>query len=78
MRLHHSSTARQGQDSMGRTFPYFEQSVSLWLVHSLEGRYTPYEGPTLANQKSRKLRVFGRKLEGSHSQCYHYVDKHYI
>ena len=29
--------------------------------------YTPYEGPNLANQKSRKLGVFGQKLGGSHS-----------
>ena len=35
---------------------------------------TSYEGPILANQKSRKLGVFCRKLEGSHSQCYHYFD----
>ena len=25
--------------------------------------YTPYEGPNLANHKSRKLGIFGRKLE---------------
>ena len=28
---------------------------------------TPYEGPNLANRISRKLGVFDRKLEGSHS-----------
>ena len=28
--------------------------------------YTPYEGLNLADQMSRKLGVFGRKLEGSH------------
>ena len=26
----------------------------------------PYDGPSLANQKSRKLGVFDRKLEGSY------------
>ena len=37
-----------------------------------EAPYTPYEGPSLANQKSRKLGVFGRKFEGSHTpfECY--------
>ena len=32
----------------------------------------PHEGLHLANQSSRKLGVFGRKLEGSHSvfDCY--------
>ena len=39
--------------------------------------YTPYEGLYLTNQKSRKLRLFGRKLEGSHSPFYHYFDKYY-
>ena len=29
--------------------------------------HRPYEGLNLANQKSRKLRVFGRKSVGSHS-----------
>ena len=36
----------------------------------------PYEGPNSANQINRKLGVFGRKLEGSHSQYYHYFDKY--
>ena len=31
------------------------------------GVNTSYEGPSLANQKSRKLGVFDRKLEGHHS-----------
>ena len=38
--------------------------------------YTPYEGLNLANQKGRKLGVFGRKLEGSHSPVYWYFNKH--
>ena len=38
--------------------------------------YTPYEGPNLANQKSRKLGVFGRKLEGSYSHSFHFFDRY--
>ena len=38
--------------------------------------YTQCEGHNLANQKSRKLGVFGRKWEGRHSQLYHYLDKY--
>ena len=34
--------------------------------------YTPHEGLNVANQKSRKLGVFGWKLEGSNSQIYNY------
>ena len=34
--------------------------------------YTPYEGLNLANQKNRKLEVYGRKLEESHSSWYCY------
>ena len=33
--------------------------------------YTPYESPNLANQKRRKLGVFGRKLEESN---YPFID----
>ena len=43
-------------------------------IAAAQAWYTPYEGPTLANQKIRKLGVFGRKFEGSYSQCYHYFD----
>ena len=34
--------------------------------------YIPYEGLHLANQKNRKLEVFGQMLEGNHSKfdCY--------
>ena len=32
--------------------------------------YTRYEGLNLTNQESRKLGVFGRKLEGSNSRFY--------
>ena len=34
--------------------------------------YTPYEGLSIANQISRKLAVFYRMLQGSHSifECY--------
>ena len=28
--------------------------------------YMPYEGPSLANQNSRKLEVYDRKLDGNH------------
>ena len=30
--------------------------------------YTPYEGLNLANQKNRKLEVFGQMLEGNHTK----------
>ena len=33
----------------------------------VQEKYTPYDGPDLANQTSRWLGVFDRKLEGSHS-----------
>ena len=36
--------------------------------------YTPYEGLNVASQKTRKLGVFGRKFEGSHSPFYCYFD----
>ena len=39
-------------------------------------RITPYEGLNSANQKNRKLGVYGRKLEGSHSPCYCKFDKY--
>ena len=39
--------------------------------------YTPYEGSKVANQMSRKLRVFDRKLEGSHSLFCTYFDKYW-
>ena len=42
---------------------------------SLRGdAYTPHEGPTSANQNKRKLGVFDRKLEGSHSMFYCHFD----
>ena len=37
---------------------------------------TPYGGLNLANQRSRKLRVHDRKLEGSHSPFFSYSDKY--
>ena len=36
--------------------------------------YTPYEGLNLANEKSRKLEIFDRKLEGNHYLFYSYFD----
>ena len=36
----------------------------------------PYEGLNLANHKSRMFGVFDRKLEGSHSSFYCYLDKY--
>ena len=39
--------------------------------------YTPYEGSNLASQMSRKLEVFDRKLEGSHSLFCTYFDKYW-
>ena len=38
-------------------------------------QYTPYEGLDLANQRTRKLGVFGRKLKGSNSPFYCYFDQ---
>ena len=38
----------------------------LRILQTSESVYTAHEGLSLANQNSRKLRVFGRKLEGSH------------
>ena len=38
--------------------------------------YTSYESLNMANQKNRKLGVFGRKLGGSHSLFYCYFDNH--
>ena len=35
-----------------------------------------YEGPNLANQNSRKLEVYDRKLEGNHSLFYSYHAKY--
>ena len=40
--------------------------------------YTPHEGPSLVNDTSRKLGVFGRKLEGSHSPFNHYFGKYFM
>ena len=37
--------------------------------------YTPHEGLNLANRKSQKFGVFGRKFEGRHSLLYSYFDK---
>ena len=39
-------------------------------------QYTPYEGLDFANQRTRKLGVFGRKLKGSNSPFYCYFDKY--
>ena len=38
--------------------------------------YTPYEGLILANQNSRKLGVFDRKLLASYVYCSCYFDKY--
>ena len=38
--------------------------------------YTQYEGFNLANQKHRKLGVFGRKLGENHSPFYCFSDKY--
>ena len=37
-------------------------------------RYTPYEGLNLANQISRKLGIFDRKLDENHSIFHCYSD----
>ena len=50
-------------------------SVGTW-VYILVDIYMPYEGSNLAHQKSRKLVVFDRKLEGSHSPYYSYFAKY--
>ena len=38
--------------------------------------YTPYECFNMANQNSWKVGVFGRKLEGRHSQIHFYFDQY--
>ena len=49
------------------------RAARAWVGREKRGRqngyYTPYEGPNLANQKSRKL-------EGSHFQLHHYFDEY--
>ena len=40
-------------------------------------KYTSYEGLNWANQMSRKLKAFGRKLEGSHYTFYCNFNKYY-
>ena len=53
--------------------PTFEgyRTESYFSAGGLLG-YTPHEGPNLTNENSRKLVVFDRKLEGSHSLYYGY------
>ena len=43
------------------------QDKSLHMCVVLGEGYMPHEGPCLANQTGRKLGVFARKLEGTHS-----------
>ena len=60
------------------TIDLSEQShQNIMYVHwcASPSAYTPYEGLNLANQRSRKLGVFGRKLKGSHFLFYCYFDK---
>ena len=38
--------------------------------------YTSYEGPSVANHNSRKLGIFGRKLEENHSPFCWYFDQY--
>ena len=45
------------------------------LLKSLK-HYTLYEGLNLSNKNSRKLVVFDRKLEGSHSLYYGHFAKY--
>ena len=52
-----------GGRGQGRVYTACQQHLGMH-------RYTPYEGPSLANHNSRKLGVFGRKLQGSHSPFY--------
>ena len=49
-------------------------SVDMILQDGIS-HYTQHNGLNLANQKGRKLRVFDRKLEGSHSLFRCYFDK---
>ena len=46
------------------------------VLEGITGQYTPYEGPNLTNMNSRKLGVFNRKLEGSHSPFHCHFDKY--
>ena len=68
----------QDQHVVGHSLNIVSRHLGSWLPECslFLQPYTPYEGLNLANEKSRKLGVFGRKLEGSHSRCYHYFDKY--
>ena len=45
-------------------------AINMLTILTSIAAYTLYEGLSLANQKTRKLRVICRNLEGSHSRCY--------
>ena len=51
----------------------FEVSCSLIWHRAL---YTQYEGLNLANEKSRTLEIFDRKLEGNHYLFYSYFNNY--
>ena len=50
--------------------PLFRWVHGEYIKASLHG-----EGPTSANQNNRKLGVYDRKLEGSHSMFYCYLEE---
>ena len=50
-------------------------SISAEVIFAHVYTLYDYEGLNLANQKRRKLGVFGRKLEGNHFPFYCYFDK---
>ena len=54
-----------------------QQIIVIVVLFQSHFRYTPYEVSNLANQNSRKLGVFNRKLEGSHSLFHSHFDKYY-
>ena len=51
-----------------------EALLQVTALLTYRGWYKPYEGLSSANPIGRKLGVFGRKLEGSHSMFYFYFD----
>ena len=53
---------------------YSTCNIGLSLQVLISVNYTPYEGFNLANQISRKLEVFDRKLEGRHFIFLFYFD----
>ena len=63
-----------GGDSASGTVQGTFIPLETWMLAGQVG-YTPYEGPSLANQNCRKLGVFDWKLEGNDPIFYYYFHK---